>query len=396
MTTNNIFSSAIVLAMIFAAGCQEAEVKTSVQSEESITASASSSKQTQMVSMEPKAGTSSRASKIEKGKEQSIPAKVKTASQNNSTSPVSVASKNIKIEVIKAVHDFGELSPDTYNNCSFKFRNAGTETLKIEKVQSTCGCSVPKLDKMEYKPGEEGEVEVRFHAPSRKGSVVKHLYIVSNDVNNPRAELELKANVVVMVEVSPEKVTLAFDEDNAGIVPIKVKSIDNVLFTVTGFKASSQAITAEFNPKEKSTEHVLNPKVDTELLSKNPVGSIIISVDHPKAKDVFVQYTMKPRFVVSRPRIILQNAAEGMIETKDVMIKSNYGEKVEIKSTSSENGLMELLETIPVEGDALKLMIQITVPPQGQEARRYFSDKMDIKLTNGYETEVRVSGWYKR
>ena len=316
-----------------------------------------------------------------------------------SSTPVALSANDnngVKIEVTKAVHDFGELAPDTFNTCKFTFRNAGTTLLKVVRVQSTCGCSVPKLDKLEYKPGETGEVEVRFHSPGYKGNTTKHLYIVSNDPENPRAELELRAKIVVMVEVSPEKVELKYDADNADIVPLTVKSLDNEAFSITGVASPNNAITADFDPEKKATEFVLYPKVNTELLSKSPVGSIQIDVDHPKAKSVLVQYSMKPRFFVSRPRIILQNAVEGAEETKEVLIRSNYGEKIEIDSVTSRNGNMEITEQTPVEGDALKLMVKIKVPVQEDNKRRYFSDELKVKLTDGYETTIRCSGWYKR
>lgn len=306
------------------------------------------------------------------------------------------AAAGARVEVTKAVHDFGELAPDSINTCTFTFKNVGTDVLNIQQVQSTCGCSVPKLDKKEYQPGESGEVEVRFHAPAYKGNVTKHLYIVSNDTQNPRAQLEIKANVVVKVVVSPEQLELVYNKENGGIVPITVKSLDDQPFAITGITSTNNAVKAEFDPQEKKTEFVLNPTVDTEQLSKNPAGILQIAVNHPQAKQVLVQYRMQPRYVVTRPRIILQNANPGETEVKDVQIRSNYGESVEIESASSREGNMEVVGTEPLEGDALKVMVQIQIPPQPDGNLRYFSDVLKIKLKNGYETDINCNGWFKR
>lgn len=390
--TNGImFVVAVVFAVLFG-GCQESSAtQTSTQASTALASAAIAETPTPMATPA--------SAPIEVKTE---PVQIKTEGKRSdyaTAAPVAetrAARNGAAIEVTKEAHDFGDLAPDSMNSCKFTFKNAGTEVLKIEQVQSTCGCSVPTLKKTEFQPGEEGEVEVRFHAPNYKGTTTKHLYIVSNDTKNPRAQLEIKANVVVMVEVSPEQVDLVYNKENAGIVPLTLKSLDGQPFAVTGVTTTNNAIQIDFDPEKKATEFVLHPTVDTELLSKFPVGTIQIKVDHPKTKQVIAQYRMQPRFVVSRPRIIMQNAQPGSTDVKDVLIRSNYGEKVEIESASSRGGTMEIVETQEVEGDALKVMVKITVPPQDDSNRRYFSDELDIKLTNGFETQIRCSGWYKR
>ena len=74
----------------------------------------------------------------------------------------------------------------------------------IKNVRATCGCTVPALQKQEYAPGESGSVEVRFTAPEVEGDTVKHLYIQSNDKQNPEFELILKAKVVARIKFEPQ------------------------------------------------------------------------------------------------------------------------------------------------------------------------------------------------
>ena len=58
-------------------------------------------------------------------------------------------------------YDFGELGPATSHVYKFKFKNTGTDTLKIGKIHTTCGCTVAKLSKKNYQPGESGAIEVK-------------------------------------------------------------------------------------------------------------------------------------------------------------------------------------------------------------------------------------------
>ena len=302
--------------------------------------------------------------------------------------------KGPKIIVTKEYHDFGEVGPGSNNVCDFTFKNVGTETLQIERVQSTCGCSVPQLKKNDYAPGETGTVEVRFHAPTHKGETKKQLYIISNDTSNPRAQIELHAIVSVKVEVNPEEVSLKLDKPNAGMGDLTVKGLDDQKFSITRVMTTNNVITCDFDPAKKDTEFVLHPVVNMDLLAKNLNGVLQIEVNHPQGGTLLVRYTTLAQYEVNRPRIILQNAKPGETDLKDVMITSNYGNSLKITSAESRLGYMKIANQ-EIEGNILKLGIEITTPNQDATAKRYFSDELKIKFENNDEVSIRVSGWFK-
>ncbi len=62
----------------------------------------------------------------------------------------------------------------------FKFGNAGSETLRIERVHTTCGCTKAPLEKMIFAPGEATELKVRFSTGVSKGASKKGVVILSN------------------------------------------------------------------------------------------------------------------------------------------------------------------------------------------------------------------------
>ena len=117
--------------------------------------------------------------------------------------------KRGKIQVENPVHNFGVIGPSKSYKGEFKFKNVGEGTLKINKIKSTCGCTVPKLEKKTYAPGESGTIKVTYRSSSRQAPVAKHLYIESNDPGNPKFELTIKAKVQLSIVVSPEKLKLS-------------------------------------------------------------------------------------------------------------------------------------------------------------------------------------------
>ncbi len=52
----------------------------------------------------------------------------------------------------------------------FKFQNVGDDTIEIKKPSSSCGCTVPSLEKTTYAPGEEGEITAVFSYGTRSGT----------------------------------------------------------------------------------------------------------------------------------------------------------------------------------------------------------------------------------
>lgn len=308
--------------------------------------------------------------------------------------PVEIPADAPQIKLENPSVDFGQVGPGSSSKAEFKFTNVGKQTLKIDHVQSTCGCTVPQLDKKEYVEGESGAVSVTFQAPVTKGAVAKHLYIISNDPANPKAELEIKAEVTVKVEVSPESVELRFDKPNAGMPEITIKSLDNLEFSIKSVTIPNNVMKVAFDPAQKATSFVLKPEVDVKLLDTYTTGAIQITTDHPQSGTLLVRYTALPTVDVNRPRIILQNVDPGQPIMKDVLLRSNYDKPLEIASSESKNGYMEIASD-EADGNHRKLMIKITPPAQTSTARRYITDELTITLKSGEQVTIRCSGWFK-
>lgn len=300
-----------------------------------------------------------------------------------------------KIKVVNSSYDFGVLPPDSKDNKGkFEFINEGKGVLKIDHVQSTCGCTVPELSKKEYQPGESGTLTFTFHAPAYAGNVTKHLYIVSNDPANPRAELTLMAKVEVKVIADPNRVELILNKENAGMPSIKVKSVDNQPFAITSITSSNQIVSCGFDPNTKQVEHILTPKVDVTKLTDFNTGTIQISVDHPSAKQVIVTYNALPMYELRPARLVLQNVNPQEVIKRQVGVVNNYGQPFEIESMTSKSGMIKVVNQIK-DGNNINLELEVTPPKQDGAARRYISDELIIKIAGGPVLTVRCSGWYK-
>ncbi len=102
-----------------------------------------------------------------------------------------------KITFEKTALDFGELETGKTADMEYKFKNTGDETLIIKNISSSCGCTVTKVDKKEYKPGEEGTIPVKFFSQGYNGQVTKTITVSTNDPENVYARLTLGGNVIL-------------------------------------------------------------------------------------------------------------------------------------------------------------------------------------------------------
>jgi hypothetical protein len=102
-----------------------------------------------------------------------------------------------KMTFEKTELEFGDLESGKVVDLEFKFKNTGDETLIIKNISSSCGCTVTKVDKKEYKPGEEGTIPVKFFSQGYNGQVTKTITVSSNDEENVYTRLKIAGNVVL-------------------------------------------------------------------------------------------------------------------------------------------------------------------------------------------------------
>ncbi len=298
-----------------------------------------------------------------------------------------------RVQVENPIIDFGVMGPNKRKTGKYNFKNVGQGTLKITRVKPVCGCTVPELDKKEYAPGESGTINVTYRSSTKKGAVSKHLYIESNDPENPRFQLTVKANVKLSIEATPNRLNLSTRE-KTDVPAITVESKDGKPFAIKSISCTKNVITAKFDPTVEATEFVLVPIVDYEKLEANLRGVIKIGVTHPLTTEVTVTYAAKAEFEVTRPRVIVQNAEPGQIIKKDIWITSNYGRKAEVETVTVDKGHIKIVSQ-ENNGNDIKIVIDITVPPKEGKSR-YFSDTVKIKLRTGQQFDVRCNGFYKR
>jgi len=300
--------------------------------------------------------------------------------------------KGPRITFEKVVHDFGKVRPGSTHKCQFKFTNTGDSMLKVKKPTSSCSCTVARLSKEEYVPGESGLVKVtKFHVPKRQGGTRQPLIVRSNDKVRPNVKLTVKATVVTKVAYEPGELKLLLKDENAGCPEIKLTSLDGQPFAIKGFRATTSGITADYDSSLKATSHIIRPKINAEKLRNRSRGSIIIRLTHPECDRITIPFDVLPQFKLQPPSIVLFDAEPEKAIPKVVWLLNNYGEDFEVESVSSEKNIIKVLSQEKV-GKRYKFELEIT--PPADKSRKRFSDIFRINIKGGKKLKINCSGFY--
>lgn len=302
--------------------------------------------------------------------------------------------KSPKIEFEKVEHDFGNVGPGTNNLCEFRFTNTGNGTLKIQEITKTCGCTPFSLEKKEYAPGESGTLKVNYFSEQLRGQTAKHLVVHSNDPARPEIKLAVKANIMIQVDHEPKTLNLLLKQENADCPQLTLTSVDNQPFSITSFKSTTNCITADFDPSEKATKFVLQPKVDMEMLEKTMNGRIEIGLSHPECKTISVGIKTLPKFKIAPRSIVVRGSASRQPMVKKLRILNNYNEDFELDLTWSSNGIVKVLSNSIVR-DGYELELEIT-PPPSKNTKRIFTETFFVRTKEGQQIEIPCNVFYSK
>jgi hypothetical protein len=299
-----------------------------------------------------------------------------------------------RIAFEKTVLDFGEVGPNAEKKGELKFTNTGDGLLKIIKIPSCCGVRT-HLEKMEYAPGESGIVGVEWTAGARPSPFTRTMVVHSNDKTSPAVTLTVRAKIVQRVVCEPERLKLVFDEENAGCPEITIHSLNNEPFSIQGFKATADCITADFDPSVEATKFILQPKVNAEKLQKNLKGRITIDLTHPEGNPAMILFDVLARYALIPPMLLVFDAQPQTPTVRKISVLNNYKQDFEIEEVSSIDHTIgvRVLEKKKIK-QGYQLDLEITPPAAGDGIK--FSDKLTIHLKNGETIPITCNGYFTK
>ncbi len=129
-----------------------------------------------------------------------------------------------KIEVVGGMNfDFGDLYVGTKTEKIITIKNKGKDTLVINNVQASCGCTATLLSERLIPAGKSATLNVGFDTKGFDGKVHKTVTITSNDSANSPVQITFTANVKSVLKFDPLYVYFQqMKSDSTATMKIKV------------------------------------------------------------------------------------------------------------------------------------------------------------------------------
>ncbi len=203
-----------------------------------------------------------------------------------------------KVDFQKDSHDFGVVLYGDTATFEFRFTNSGNQTLVIDKIRTSCGCTKADAQTRELAPGQTGSIVATFESDGLKpGAKKKTIYVQSNDQSRPIAQLTLLAHVKREVTINPPFLAHKSPSLSESLsFPLKISTSSDRPVKVTGLEVKGEGVSASLQPRTV----VVEPRSEAQFnivinLKKEPgrqiyAGNVVLKTDHLREKEIPLQY----------------------------------------------------------------------------------------------------------
>lgn len=146
----------------------------------------------------------------------------------------------------------------------FAFKNTGTTAVTVTDTTTSCGCTVPALEKKTYAPDEKGVLKVRFDVGDRQGPQNRTITVVTDD--GASQTLTLIVNLPLRSFIVPR--LLLYRAKDTGDKTTTVTYYQDLPVEITALTSSDPAFTVTSEVEKpgsvfKLTAHLVNPDSPT-------------------------------------------------------------------------------------------------------------------------------------
>lgn len=286
----------------------------------------------------------------------------------------------------------------------FKIRNEGKAPLLLTDVHPACGCTVAEFDES-IAPGAVGTVTATLDTVNEAGPISKSIAVFTNDPDNAKLQLIMKANVKPYISAYPGYARFNYVQgEPIGTITQSIWANDdaplNIVSVVAPYEhmkvSYRQAGPGELHPKSEGRPQW---KIDVTIDPYSPIGAlrkyIDITTDHPKQKLVRIPVSgfVRPRQHVTPEELDFGELTADALPLRRTLAFTNFiTEGIEVEEIETGHFALNAAadETGRKDGHRFRLMLEIT--PEMPKGPFESTVKLHISDAKNPTVEIPVRG----
>jgi hypothetical protein len=275
------------------------------------------------------------------------------------------------VQLDPASVDFGTIAQGAIRTADVTVSNEGTAPLRILKVQSDCGCTVPSLSDSVLAPGETTRLHIELSTAGTSGEIAKTVMLKTNDPASPNAAVVLRALVRSPIHFGPTELnlgTLARGASWADTIRIKVARAEPL--TIDSLSFPSDLVTTQTG--EHADGDSLVYEVRVRLRPDVPPGPVHatghIYTSHRLARDLSIRLVGQVigAFRIDPVEFSFGQFRQGAVRQRTVRVTAVGGSHRVLGAACSDARLTAAVETIR-DGEVYDVVLTLPADmPRGQ------------------------------
>lgn len=261
-----------------------------------------------------------------------------------------------RIEFDQTYIDLGSFKIGATREFSFHIHNGGGSPLDITDIKATCGCTVTQLTEKQIPPGEGADLRVTYTAPNQREIAFKYLFVHSNDPDNPKVKLTVRAEVVTDLEWSPHAVKLDWPVKEGYTGEIRLTALGEKPLKIKEVKSDQGVVVPQAGPSEgRETTISFTMAPAAEFRKSDAITIRSSSEDFPQIT-VPVYFRRESQLVIQPQHLFFQKRVSEENPWRHLRISRRDGEKLVIQSVSST---ISYIQPEIVENNAQTCVIKV-------------------------------------
>jgi hypothetical protein len=227
-------------------------------------------------------------------------------------------------------HDFGTVVRGSAPEHRFIIENVFKEDIRIESVNSSCGCTSVSLEQRQLKTREKAELIARFNTIGVSGQRQATVTVRFSAPYTGEVQLQVRGNIRTDLQISPSD--LNFGTVNPASSPrqtVEVRKFGNANWRIVDVRSTFPHIGVSLSETQRDQSRV-NYLLSAAIKSTAPAGPlqgelVVVATDGSEEVKLPIQFSGKvvALLQLSPPVLDLANVKPGELVTKKVILKAD-------------------------------------------------------------------------